>query len=331
MKAKTLIVNQGHTEVKTFDFAVPTSGDLTECAIFLSKEGIAYDESEKVLPFTFFSMPEPHLEKDLRTTVRSIVESRRTTCAAWHGHTYVPALLPGYWNYYHFLIDCVPRILFSLQSNSTARVLVTQFQTVRLQQRLQNLLAQSGSLFGFADRLDVANGEMFHLERAIIPRPGLRFIGSTISLFRALGDALGQSNTKRRIYVSRRLAGARQVVNEPEVFTILQELGFQSVCLEQISLTEQVKLFRESEAIVGPHGAGLANIVFSGPGTTLIELLQEGGSYKIPIFSELTALVGGTHGVLLCKMEGDVRRPVANRDMSVDCGRLKEALKMLLG
>ena len=38
------------------------------------------------------------------------------------------------------------------------------------------------------------------------------------------------------------------------------------------SLGEQVKLFRFADGVVGPHGAGLANIVFSRPGTVVVEL-----------------------------------------------------------
>ena len=52
----------------------------------------------------------------------------------------------------------------------------------------------------------------------------------------------------------------------------LQEIGIQVVFLEQMSLTEQIETVSNAEAVVGPHGAGLANIAFLEPGSKVIEL-----------------------------------------------------------
>lgn len=45
--------------------------------------------------------------------------------------------------------------------------------------------------------------------------------------------------------------------------------------LESMTFAEQVHLFRGARAIIGIHGAGLANMVFCRPGTTLIEVDPE--------------------------------------------------------
>jgi glycosyl transferase family 61/glycosyl transferase family 92 len=334
MKAHTTIVSDGHADTSTFDFASPSAADLTESSIFLSKEGIAYDESGTVLPFSFLSMPRQHLERALQTSVENVFEARRRSPVARREHLYVPGLVPGYSNYYHLLIDCVPRILLSLQTaGAPARILVTSFQAAQLQREMGNLLTQVGDIFGFRDWLEIVDGDLLHLERAIVPKQNVRFIGSTIQLFQDIAARSGRSNRRGRVYVSRRLTTARRVLNEAEVITTLRDFGFEPLCLEQMSLEEQIKVFRESEVIIGPHGAGLANIVFSNPGTTLIEFLQDCGLYKARIFSELTALTGGRHVVLSSKSEGDPHRrvPPSNVDMSVNCSGLRTALKSLLG
>jgi hypothetical protein len=334
MKAQTLIVYDGHADTKTFDFASPSAGDLTERSIFLSKEGIAYDESETALAFSFLSMPRQNLERALQTTIQNVFESRRHSSVARHEHIYIPGLVPGYWNYYHLLIDCVPRILLSLQTaGSAARILVTRFQAARLQLGLGDLLTQMGNIFGFLEWLEVADGELLHLERAIVPKQRLRFIGSTIQLFQDVATRSSQASTRGRVYVSRRLTTARRVLNEAEVIATLRDFGFQPLCLEQMSLEEQIKVFRESDVVIGPHGAGLANIVFSNPGTTLIEFLQDCALYKAQIFSELTTMAGGRHIVLPSKSEANPqhRVPPSNMDMSVDCSGLRTTLKSLLG
>lgn len=78
---------------------------------------------------------------------------------------------------------------------------------------------------------------------------------------------------KKRIYVSRADALFRRVLNEPEILPILAEYGFTMVKLEKLSFQEQVALFMDAEAVVLPHGSGLANLVFCSKGIPVIELL----------------------------------------------------------
>ncbi len=78
---------------------------------------------------------------------------------------------------------------------------------------------------------------------------------------------------KKRVYVSRADALFRRVTNEHEILPILAEYGFVVVKLEKLSFQEQVALFMEAEAVVLPHGSGLANLVFCSKGIPVIELL----------------------------------------------------------
>jgi hypothetical protein len=332
MKAQTLIVKGAHADTKTFDFSSPSAEDLAESAIFLSKEGIAYDESGTVLPFSFLSMPQQQLEAELNTAMPDIFESRRQRSTSLDKCIYIPALVPGYWNYYHLLIDCLPRVLLSLQTVG-ARILMTQFQAARLQRAQGNLLTQIGRIFGLREYFEVVKGDLLHLERAIVPKHKVRFIGSSMQLFQDVGARSGKGSAQRRIYISRKLTSARRVTNDDAVVETLRDFGFQPVCLEQEPLSEQVRIFREADVIIGPHGAGLANIVFSRSGTTLIEFLQESATYKVPLFSELTAMAEGRHVVLLSKPEINPNHPghAGNMDMSVNCMVLRSALESLLG
>ena len=75
-----------------------------------------------------------------------------------------------------------------------------------------------------------------------------------------------------KIYISRQATPTRKPTNESEIIERLQVHGFTAVELEKLSLPEQVSLFREVRVVVAPHGAGLANLVFSRPGVTVVEL-----------------------------------------------------------
>ncbi len=77
----------------------------------------------------------------------------------------------------------------------------------------------------------------------------------------------------KRVYISRADALFRRVLNEPEILPVLEEYGFTLVKLEKLSFEDQIILFRDAEAVVLPHGSGLANLVFCASGTPVIELL----------------------------------------------------------
>lgn len=71
-------------------------------------------------------------------------------------------------------------------------------------------------------------------------------------------------NKTARIYISRRRAGSRRVLNEDEVCRFLEPFGFESVDLENLSFRQQVELFSKADIIIGPHGAGLVWMLFAG-------------------------------------------------------------------
>ena len=64
-----------------------------------------------------------------------------------------------------------------------------------------------------------------------------------------------------RMFIGRRDSAPRNY-NSGDIFGIAKKWGFREVFLEDLSFRDSVKLFRESEAILGPHGAGWATLLF---------------------------------------------------------------------
>ena len=80
----------------------------------------------------------------------------------------------------------------------------------------------------------------------------------------------------RRILISRSDAKFRRIVNEDALFNCLQtKYGFEKVVLGDLSFEAQKQLFYESSLIISPHGAGMANIIFTQPDTKVIELMPK--------------------------------------------------------
>lgn len=82
--------------------------------------------------------------------------------------------------------------------------------------------------------------------------------------------------SNKRLYLSRSDAKRRRVSNEAEVEEALRSLGFVTVTLSNFGVQDQVDMFRDCEAVVAPHGAGLANITFMPESSIVFELMPNG-------------------------------------------------------
>jgi len=77
-----------------------------------------------------------------------------------------------------------------------------------------------------------------------------------------------------RVYVTRQDTRTRQIANERAVLDALEPLGFESYALSELSIPDQIRLFASAEAVVGPHGAGLVNLIHC-EDAAVFELFQD--------------------------------------------------------
>lgn len=128
-----------------------------------------------------------------------------------------------------------------------------------------------------------------------------------------------------RVYVSRADANRRQVENEEEVVLLLDKYGFMSIEPGRLPFCEQVRLFSGADIIVGPHGAGLANMIWSDRAKVL-ELMTEGsGEHFFVLANECNHL----YDFLLCEPLHNNAKD-RHSDMKVDLNKLEECLRYLI-
>jgi hypothetical protein len=76
------------------------------------------------------------------------------------------------------------------------------------------------------------------------------------------------------IYISRRDASLRRIVNEDQLARALARLGYVEICLSDFTVAEQRALFQTAESVVAPHGMGLTHLLFGNPRCRVLELFN---------------------------------------------------------
>lgn len=195
-------------------------------------------------------------------------------------------------NYYHWLVDIVPRLrLLGDRLRTVDHVVVPASQPFQ-----RDCLAAAGvpmdrviephrALHLIADELIVPS---------LVPRASAVTVDYLQGLFRGHRS---ESLPARRLYATRSNMWRRRVANEDELVAALSPLGFESVVMDGLPVAEQARLFSEAEAVVGPNGSALANIVFIQPGSVLVELWDS--NYVHPGDWELAVLAGGHYHLFI--------------------------------
>jgi capsular polysaccharide biosynthesis protein len=75
-----------------------------------------------------------------------------------------------------------------------------------------------------------------------------------------------------RLFITRKVTDHGLLDGEDQLVSKLRKYGFTPVAMENFTLGEKHWLLSNAEAVMGPSGAGLANVVFCNPGTKVIEL-----------------------------------------------------------
>jgi capsular polysaccharide biosynthesis protein/tetratricopeptide (TPR) repeat protein len=183
-------------------------------------------------------------------------------------------------NYYHWMVDVLPRFALLQQSGFE----IDQIDRVFLNATNQPFQRATLAALGISLEKILESDRQPHIQadRLLVPA----FAGPLGWLEPWAMDWLRQqflplatpivAKTKlpERIYISRNCANHRRVLNEAALIEQLQSYDFTPIQLETLSFAEQVALFAHAKIIIAPHGGGLTNLVFCRPGTIVLELVN---------------------------------------------------------
>ena len=189
----------------------------------------------------------------------------------------------GNQNYWHWLFDVLPRL--GILEKSVKDVTIDYYLFPDLNQKFQkesldllNIPSDkrlSSKIFRHlsADQI-IATSHPYTilndplLDSLNIPQWIIDFLKKKF-----LNKVKVQDNEFKKIFINRKDGKTyRFISNEKEVEKFLEKKGFKSLTLSNYNFLEQIKIFMNADFIIGLHGAGFANTIFSKPKTRILEL-----------------------------------------------------------
>ena len=201
--------------------------------------------------------------------------------------------------YFHWLFDILPRALAASDFQQKTKSKVGLLVPSEMKQWQIDSLLQLGfhpECFVPVNRDDIRTSIA---SEALLVAPSARVQCKESALYgcmnpglvRQLADKLTKSlrvlrigiEKQKKIYISRADAQSRRILNEEMVIKVLESCGFSVFCLAHMTFTEQVELFSSASHIVGAHGGGLSNLLFS-THASVLELFADGHGLRTEYF-----------------------------------------------
>jgi hypothetical protein len=220
-----------------------------------------------------------------------------------------------YHNHSHWLTAHLPKLLLLRERGMLDQVLLPPERTPAIDGSLRML------------GLDPAHFRTYDPERPLLVEK-LTVLGTDRfrpELLQMIPKAFGISDPgprRRKVYISRLGAARRRLVNEEDVWSLLEPRGFERVRMEEMTFEQQVDLMRETAVLVAPHGAGLTNMLFCPKGTHVVEIADLG--FPNPNFYAVASAVGHRYSIVRAQSVGDLH-PL-EKDLRVDPAALDEIL-----
>jgi hypothetical protein len=203
--------------------------------------------------------------------------------------------------FYHWLIEDLASTIFCLGLNPSSPILVAKncppFVLDFLNTTNREVIFLSGPV-KVKSLLMVAKGK-----DSGWPHP--RDIQELLS-YQPFALCLKKQIPGRRIYVSRKNA-RRSPDNEAEVEKTFQNLGFEVLELEKLTLLDQIASLSQASLIAGVHGAGLTNAIWLKEGSKVLDIVNE--NYWTECFHRLCVLKEVQYSFHVC--EGKIQDPIA--------------------
>jgi capsular polysaccharide biosynthesis protein len=229
-----------------------------------------------------------------------------------------------YDNYYHWTLEALPR-LYSVREYA-------KDLTLLIHEKTRPFIEDYLAYFPFKDIVRVKDDEVILARKLWLPTHTARGLSHHERLVREMAAYLKArvpydpaEHGPEKVFISRQSAAYRQAVNEPEVYSLFREHGFERIRLEDLKLTEQINLFRNVKMLSGIHGAGFSNLIYADGAEHLIDIIHERHAQNA--FYTLAAALGVDYTRLECRGTGKTDYE-GNDDLFVDLDKVRKSLSV---
>jgi len=242
-------------------------------------------------------------------------------------------------NYFHWLIECLPRLSLISQLDKRIPLLVDEdiypqaLEALTLLNsdkrpliKLQSQMAYKIKKLYYPSQLSVVHDNYQHplYHKDVVYSPdAIHFVKN--SVFQKLN--IKPQQPFRKIYLSRKASTHRQLLNSTEIENFLATQGFEVIFPEHLSFHAQVHIFSEAKIIIGQSGAGMANFIFAPQGCKVLMMFNGAPECNMHIFGALAKTIDLDIEFLLGRMSFIIPHvPILHNDFHVDMNLLVDFL-----
>ena len=194
-------------------------------------------------------------------------------------------------NYYHWFMDGLTRLIHLDSFPSDCRIIIPRGSA--------KFALRSLEILGLSDRIVYATDSDLEVEHYWFGSP---------TMLSGCPDPMGvkwlrnkflnhlEPDRHRKIYIERS-APTRRLTNSTEVRKLFIEKGWEIIDPGTLSLDQQIATFSEALAIAGVHGAAMTNLLWSCPGTRVLEFMPS--RRRNGCYAGISIIVGLDHEVLV--------------------------------
>lgn len=221
-------------------------------------------------------------------------------------------------NYYHWLLEAVPR-LYIMRDEAPRLSLILNADS-------PGFIRQYAELFGFKEIIYVKENFLVKARKVVFPSYTSRGLAMYEPVLRDMAKWIIEKfaitipvKATKNIFITRKNARYRRLLNEAQVIDYLAANGFEIVTLEDLTVKEQIELFVQAKNVIGTQGAGMSNMIYAVHGKLLVTIIHE--EHPDDAYYNLTNMYGTACYYFQCPGAGNFSYK-NNDDISADMNKL---------